>query len=133
MNSVNIIHANIFTQTGWLPDALVHISKGKIKKIETYQGQSLEGDVIDASGLFASPGWVDIQINGGFGMDFTDDPTAIWEVARQLPLHGTTSFLPTIVTSPPEKVRQGMEVLKKGPPPGWRGAEPLGIHAEGPF
>lgn len=133
MNSLNIIHAHAFTPAGWLQDTLVCIANGKISKIETYSEQSLEGDIIDASGLFASPGWIDIQINGGFGMDFTDDPSDIWEVAGQLPKYGTTCFLPTIVTSPPEKVLRAMEVLRLGPPPGWSGAEPLGIHAEGPF
>lgn len=133
MNSLTIVHASVFTQSGWLPDGLIRISNGKIDRVETFQGQPLDGEVINAAGLFVSPGWIDIQINGGFGMDFTDDPTTIWEVARQLPQYGTTSFLPTIITSPPETVNQAMEVLKKGPPLGWSGAEPLGIHAEGPF
>ena len=130
MNSLNIIHATVFTQSKCLPDGLICISGGKIDRIETFQGQSLDGDVIDADGLFASPGWIDIQINGGLGMDFTDDPTTIWEVARHLPQYGTTSFLPTIITSPAETVDQAMEVLRQGPPLGWSGAEPLGIHAE---
>jgi N-acetylglucosamine-6-phosphate deacetylase len=133
MAQLNILHATALSPSGILPNALVTVSNGKIENIEPYHEQTLDGEVIDATGQFLSPGWIDIQINGGFGSDFTDDPTTIWGVARQLPRHGTTSFLPTIITSPPEKLYQAMEVLRKGPPPGWRGAIPLGIHAEGPF
>jgi N-acetylglucosamine-6-phosphate deacetylase len=133
MAQINIVHATALFPSGLLPDSLVTVTNGKIENIEPSHGQTLDGEVIDATGRFLSPGWIDIQINGGFGLDFTDDPTAIWEVARQLPRYGTTSFLPTIITSPPEKLHQAMEVLRKGPPRGWRGAIPLGIHAEGPF
>jgi N-acetylglucosamine-6-phosphate deacetylase len=133
MAQINIVHATALFPSGLLPDALVTVTNGKIENIEPYHGQMLDGEVIDATGRFLSPGWIDIQINGGFGSDFTDDPTAIWEVAGQLPRYGTTSFLPTIITSPPEKMQQATEVLRMGPPPGWIGAIPLGIHAEGPF
>lgn len=133
MTDISIIHANAITPTGIISDALIHLASGKIKEIGQFKGQRLEGRVIDASGLLATPGWIDIQINGGFGMDFTDDPSAIWEVARHLPQYGTTSFLPTIITSPLETVRTAMSLLKKGPPAGWVGAQPLGLHTEGPF
>src|SRR6266498_1200125 len=118
MSYTSIIHAKAVTPTGVIPDALVCLENGKI---------------IDAFGLIASPGWIDIQINGGFGLDFTDNPSAIWEVARQLPRYGTTSILPTIITSPLETVRSAMDVLKQGHPQGWVGAHPLGLHIEGPF
>lgn len=87
----------------------------------------------DASGLYLSPGWLDLQINGAFGSDFTEDPTSIWDVAAQLPRLGVTAFLPTIVTSPPEKVEEAIQVLHQGPPPGWKGAIPLGLHIESMF
>jgi len=133
MTDISIIHADAITPTGIIPDALIRLANGKIKEIGRFEGQRPEGRVIDASGLIVTPGWIDIQINGGFGMDFTDDPSAIWEVARQLPQYGTTSFLPTIITSPLETVRTAMALLKQGPPRGWVGALPLGLHTEGPF
>ena len=79
------------------------------------------------------PGFVDLQVNGGFGHDFTRDPTSIWEVAERLPAHGVTAFVPTIITAAATVPVRALEVLAAGPPPGWVGATPLGIHLEGPM
>lgn len=89
--------------------------------------------VIDADGLIVCPGFVELQFNGGFGHDFTDDPSSIWQVAAMLPRSGVTAFLPTIITSPLEKISAGQEVLASGRPRGFAGATPLGLHIEGPF
>jgi N-acetylglucosamine-6-phosphate deacetylase len=88
---------------------------------------------MDARGLYLVPGLIDLQINGAFGLDFTADPGTIWDVGKALPRYGVTTFLPTIVTSPLETVSAAQRVLQAGPPPGYVGAEPLGLHLEGPF
>jgi N-acetylglucosamine-6-phosphate deacetylase len=67
--------------------------------------------VIDATGLLLVPGFIDLQINGGFGHDFTADPTSIWTVAAGLPRYGVTAFMPTIVTSPLETIATAQQVL----------------------
>jgi N-acetylglucosamine-6-phosphate deacetylase len=90
-------------------------------------------DVIDAAGLTAVPGLIDLQFNGAFGHDFTADPTTIWDVAAALPRYGVTAFLPTIITSPLNTVSRAQAVLAEGPPPGFGGARPIGLHVEGPF
>ncbi len=89
--------------------------------------------VYKADGGFLVPGLIDLQFNGGFGHDFTADPSTIWEVADRLPRYGVTAFLPTIVTSPLATVAQAQAVLAAGPPAGFTGAWPLGLHLEGPF
>jgi N-acetylglucosamine-6-phosphate deacetylase len=91
------------------------------------------GETIDVTGMTIIPGLIDIQVNGGWGHDFTDDPSSIWEVGARLPETGVTSFLPTIVTSPPETADRFIEVLAAGPPDGYRGATVLGGHIEGPW
>lgn len=89
--------------------------------------------VLDAAGLSVVPGFIDLQLNGAFGDDFTIAPETIWRVAAQLPQYGVTAFLPTIITSPLAQVGKAQEVLSTGPQPGWQGAIPLGLHCEGPF
>jgi N-acetylglucosamine-6-phosphate deacetylase len=89
--------------------------------------------VLDAGGRILAPGFIDVQLNGAFGHDFTADPATIWQVAAGLPRYGVTAFLPTIITSPLEQVEAGLRVVQQGRPEAFRGAEPLGLHAEGPF
>ncbi|MGH8871993.1 MAG: N-acetylglucosamine-6-phosphate deacetylase [Acidimicrobiia bacterium] len=79
------------------------------------------------------PGLIDIQVNGGWGHDFTADPTSVWEVGRRLPSTGVTAFLPTIVSAPYEVADTAIEVLQAGPPEGYIGAAPIGLHIEGPW
>ena len=90
-------------------------------------------ECIDADGLTLVAGFIDLQINGAFGMDFTSDPETIWQVGERLVHFGVTSFLPTIVSSPPETIHHAQAVLQIGPPVGYRGARVLGLHLEGPY
>ena len=87
---------------------------------------------LDARGLTVVPGFIDLQVNGAFGHDFTTHPETIWEVGAQLPKHGVTSFCPTIITSAPGTIAHAVEAIAARPD-GYVGAEPLGLHLEGPF
>lgn len=89
--------------------------------------------VIDGEGLLAAPGFIDLQCNGGLGIDLASEPERLWELATALPRWGVTSWLPTIVTTPTGIVERALVTLTAGPPPGWAGATPLGLHLEGPF
>jgi N-acetylglucosamine-6-phosphate deacetylase len=90
-------------------------------------------DELDGTGMILAPGFIDLQVNGAFGDDFTDDPAVIWRVAAKLTRYGVTSFLPTIITSPLDRMAAGRRVVTEAAPAGFGGARPLGLHAEGPF
>lgn len=91
-----------------------------------------EADVIDVTGRLVAPGFVDIQVNGGWGHDFTADPAGIATVAQHLPSTGVTAFVPTIVTSPPECRGAAIDELARlSTAPAH--ARPLGLHFEGPI
>ncbi len=92
-----------------------------------------DAQIIEAAGLYLTPGFIDLQVNGAFGYDFTADPTTIWHVAARLPRYGVTAFLPTIITSPLETVAAAQEIMTQVSVPGVTGAIPLGLHVEGPF
>ncbi len=78
------------------------------------------------------PGFIDLQINGAFGWDFTTQPEALWEVGRLLPRYGVTAFLPTIISST-KSARLAAYAAMRSRPLDYRGAEPLGLHLEGPL
>jgi N-acetylglucosamine-6-phosphate deacetylase len=127
-------HAQIVTPDEVIENGALIVGDGRIRAIGGADLPLPDGiDIQDATGLILAPGFIDLQVNGGFGLDFTADPATIWEVAARLPRYGVTSFLPTVITSPLETVRQAQTILKSGPPPGWAGSRPLGLHVEGPF
>ncbi len=132
-----IKRATLYTPERVLRDYDLFVEDGLIAAVHASTAWGVEAApdtlVVDAAGLIVTPGWIDLQLNGGFGNDFTDNPNCVWEVAAQLPRFGVTAFLPTIITSPPEKIELALEVIQRGPPPGWKGAIPLGLHLEGPF
>lgn len=94
-------------------------------------------DRIEVPGCLVAPGYVDLQINGAVGVDVTsqlaDAPERLWDLAAWLPSVGVTAFLPTVVSAPAAAVSAALAALHAGPPPGWVGATPLGLHVEGPM
>jgi N-acetylglucosamine-6-phosphate deacetylase len=127
-------HARLLTDPQDIQDGAVLIDGQRIAAV----GASTDllcppgAQALDASGLTLTPGFIDLQFNGAFGLDFTADPTTLWDVAARLPPHGVTSFLPTIITSPLETIATAQAVLRN-PPADFHGATPLGLHIEGPF
>ena len=112
-------------------------------------------EVIDGGGRIVAPGFLDLQINGGFGVDFSNPDITIQDVeyvSRKLLQHGCTSFLPTLVTSSPEVYRKVLPLMAPRKSSLEKGAayvfffscplysytysyrnSVLGAHCEGPF
>ena len=127
--------SNIIGSTRRIRDGAVLLDGSKILAIDSANNLPMPGGAVllDARSLNAAPGFIDWQLNGGFGQDFTENPTSIWDVASRLPEHGVTAFLPTIITAPLGVYQQAQTVLRNGAPTGFSGAEPLGLHFEGPY
>lgn len=115
--------------------ATVIIQHGKI----TYAGPQKAQDelvgvpVLDGSGWFATPGWIDLQVNGGYGYDFTEQPESIAVVAARLPETGVTAFLPTFITSPLRDYPQKLSEVRQAQGNAGASSRVLGAHLEGPF
>nr|XP_034986667.1 N-acetylglucosamine-6-phosphate deacetylase isoform X2 [Zootoca vivipara] len=114
------------------------VREGKILNPEKlFFDEKKPADVqVDCKGSILAPGFIDVQINGGFGVDFslaTDDVGAgISLVAQKILSHGVTSFCPTLVSSPSSVYHKVLPQIcvKNG---GLHGAGVLGVHLEGPF
>src|ERR671916_1867538 len=76
------------------------------------------------------PGFVDLQVNGAFGIDVASESDRLPELSRALLSTGTTSYLPTVISSPEGLYEESLPAI--GTPVG-AGAEVLGVHLEGPF
>lgn len=125
---MTVIRGGRVLTTHGLVESDVYFDSGVIT-----EATSTSPEVIDAGGLIVSPGLIDVQINGGFGRDFTQDPTTIWEIGERLPELGVTAFVPTIVSSPLEVNQLALDVVANRKPSDYRGAEVLGLHFEGPW
>uniref|UniRef100_A0A8C6ZVQ0 N-acetylglucosamine-6-phosphate deacetylase n=1 Tax=Nothoprocta perdicaria TaxID=30464 RepID=A0A8C6ZVQ0_NOTPE len=89
------------------------VREGKILNPEKlFFDEKASADIqLDCKDSIIAPGFIDVQINGGFGVDFslaTDDfKSGIDLVGQKILSHGVTSFCPTLVTSPPSVYHQG--------------------------
>ncbi|KAM6904777.1 N-acetylglucosamine-6-phosphate deacetylase, partial [Xenentodon cancila] len=114
------------------------VREGKILDPEKlfFDEQGYADKRVDCEGSIIAPGFIDVQINGGFGIDFSqpseDVGAGVSLVARKILEHGVTSFCPTLVTSPAEVYHKVLPQVKvhNG---GQDGAGVLGFHLEGPF
>lgn len=80
------------------------------------------------------PGFVDLQVNGSFGIDLATMPECLPELSKKLATTGTTSYLPTLISSPKALYHEALPKLADLIHGGITGgAEPLGVHLEGPF
>ena len=127
--------ARVFTPFQQIDRGAVLIDGPRIVALGPEEKVSCPADAerIDSSGLVLAPGFIDLQLNGAFGHDFTANPESIWTVASRLPQYGVTAFLPTIITTPLETISTAQEIVARTPASVATGAIPLGLHVEGPF
>lgn len=104
----------------------IEIEDGFIKQIGI-----INGDGKDMSGLILIPGFIDIHIHGCGGGD-TDDASedSLKKMSAQLAKNGVTSFCPTTMTLPVEKLTEIADTVAKCRTDG---AKIAGINFEGPF
>jgi N-acetylglucosamine-6-phosphate deacetylase len=116
-------------------------------------GELVDGDVeirdgrIEAVGLgapsgsrIAAPGFVDLQVNGFAGIDFSAPAEDGYATAGAALLAcGVTAFQPTLATAPPDAMRAALARVPAVDPPATAGASGastprvIGAHLEGPF
>jgi N-acetylglucosamine-6-phosphate deacetylase len=111
---------------------MILVQDGRIAGIQTGDHSSGRWESVEMrDAAYIAPGFIDLQVNGGFGVDVGEAPMAIRTLAARLPETGVTAFLPTVITSPPEfypKAIAAFQATRDAP-----GAQPLGLHIEGPF
>jgi N-acetylglucosamine-6-phosphate deacetylase len=93
-------------------------------------------EVVDLAGSYAVPGFVDTHIHGAGGFDSStvdEHNEDISSMCRTLASHGITSFLPTIVSNEHKRLLNIIDILADMCEKEYYGAEPVGIHSEGPF
>lgn len=104
---------------------------------QNYFAYSQVDELIDAEGLYVSPGFINTHIHGCGGSDTMDEnDVALSVIARIQASTGVTSFLPTTMTYDMPRVYRALDRIKnhmesKTDPKD--GAKVIGCHMEGPF
>lgn len=134
MKRVKIINGKVITPFRIINNGIVTFEDGKIIDVSK-NGIDLEGcTVIDAQNNYVSPGFVDIHTHGGGGFDFMDGTCeAYLGAAEKHAQHGTTSLVPTTLTSTNEELENTFNVFKAAKALNKKGARFIGIHLEGPY
>jgi len=90
--------------------------------------------IIDVSGRYLAPGFIDIHIHGGGGVDTmegTED--AIEKISIVHAQGGSTSLVLTTNTAPMEDIIKALEGIELAKRKRLKGAQVLGAHIEGPY
>ncbi len=125
-----VLSGNIWSESGFKSGRLV-IREGRIVQVDFSPASSLGAD-FDFGEAYITPGLIDLQLNGGLGFDFTQQPETVDIVAETLPKWGVTSFLPTFITAPIETYYTALQYLHDRQP-AKSAAHALGAHLEGPY
>lgn len=125
-----IINGKLVLKNQILEDTL-YIEGDKIARIGGDIDDSAE--IIDAQGLYVSPGFIDTHTHGRGGKDTMDATFESLNIMSKETLKtGVTTFLPTTMTMPAEDIKKAVDAIAKYKDQ-VEGAQILGTHLEGPF
>lgn len=137
-----ILAGTIYTPHEEIEDGVILIEGHRIVKVGPRDRIKVPAGatVIDNQDRIIVPGFIDVHIHGAAGHDLMEaTPEALAAVSAYLARHGTTAYLATTVTASLERTlhaaRGIREILESahGASDKMAGAQPLGIHFEGPF
>jgi N-acetylglucosamine-6-phosphate deacetylase len=138
----------LYTPLEEIENPLIFIEDGIISAVSSRGEKEVPNNatIIDFTAQFPdailAPGFVDIHIHGGAGIDVMQTPSAeLSRLNRFLPTHGVTGYFPTTVGAPMDQICAALERLadaiesaeKSASTNAAVAARPLGIHLEGPF
>jgi N-acetylglucosamine-6-phosphate deacetylase len=127
-----LLPTRVLTPAGFEQDRCVLIEGNRIAGIGPAEDcppdavrHELDGDLL--------PGFIDLQVNGGGGILFNDEPTVegVTAIARAHRRFGTTGLLPTLISDDLDVVARAIAAVDAAIAAGVPGI--LGIHLEGPF
>ena len=126
------INARVYTGAEILEQAHVTVENGRISTVSTSAPPTHSG-VIDLKGRALAPALIDLQVYGGQGKLFNNEPTvetirATYETVRA---GGAAHFQITLSCSPLETMWQAIDACREYIQSGGQGL--LGLHLEGPY
>lgn len=133
MTAKAFVGGRILVGGRFLEGRAVLVEDDRIAAVVDESGLPGNAERIELDGAHLLPGFVDIQVNGGGGVLFNDDPSvaAIRAIAETHARFGTTALLPTLISDELDKVAAAIDAVERAIAEGVPGV--IGIHLEGPF
>ncbi|KRY08355.1 putative N-acetylglucosamine-6-phosphate deacetylase [Trichinella patagoniensis] len=123
----NLLNDDLWIQNGLVVDPQKHF----------YNDKTEAKYVFDCENLILAPGFIDIQINGGYGINLSgnceDMALQLNRLAKALLANGVTAFCPTLVSCAPSFYQKVIEAYRMNVFEINDAAAILGLHLEGPF
>lgn len=128
-----IVNGDIYTGESVLYDKAILVDGENITQIMDLDKVPNDLEIVDIKGANIAPGFIDLQVNGGGGLLFNDAPTeqSIQVMSDAHRRFGTTSFLPTIITTSADKMMHAIDGVGRAMRDSSLGV--LGLHLEGPY
>jgi N-acetylglucosamine-6-phosphate deacetylase len=133
-----ITAGSLLTPLEVIESPVVVIEDGRVLTVDSRRQKEppAHTEHFDFPQMIIAPGFIDVHIHGNAGHDVMErDSSALAIVERSMAKHGVTSYLPTTVSAPEERILRALEHLGKAISGKEKreGACPLGVHLEGPF
>jgi len=127
-----IINGIIHTPSGWLKDGSIIISDNKILEVSNCDRPVVGAKIIDAKGMYITPGGIELHCHGGGGRDFMEGTEEAFRTAVATHMqHGTTSIYPTLSSSSMPMIRAAVATTEKLMAE--KNSPVLGLHLEGHY
>lgn len=129
----------LYTPTEELHDPLLIVEDGQISELSSLAATAaINAPLIDFGDAVLVPGFIDIHIHGGAGLDLMRaSPSELPALGKFLASHGVTGYFPTTVAASLDSTYATLDrladAIEATVPDGGAVARPLGIHLEGPF
>ena len=134
-----ITAGQVFDGTKLLREALVVLQDGIVEYVGPRSDYTSSSSTETVENLgedtLLTCGMMDLQMNGGGGLQFNEDisETTLEKMLEVCLEHGTSSFMPTMLTSSFDDLRSSLEVVKAWVAKHGLTRGVVGIHLEGPF
>jgi N-acetylglucosamine-6-phosphate deacetylase len=138
---------SLYTPLEEIQNPLVFVEDGVITDLASRSAREIPANtaLVDFADAVITPGFVDIHMHGGAGLDVMQASEAeVPRLGRFLAQHGVTGYFPTTVAAPIDVTCAALERIANAIEAGESSANgdgnndapqarPLGIHLEGPF
>jgi len=132
----------LYTPIEEIDQPLLLVEDGRVIELSSRSGRTMHLNcaIVDFGDATLAPGFLDIHIHGGAGIDaMRTSAEELPRLGKFLSTHGVTGYFPTTVAAPLDATCAALEYLAdaieaaQSDSSNATGARPLGIHLEGPF